>query len=207
MTRSGFFITLEGPEGSGKSTQQKMLAEELLLEGHEVVTTCEPGGDPVALQIREILLHTQAPLAEQAELLLYLAARAQHIRQVVEPALESGKIVICDRFSDSTLAYQGYGRGLDIEKIRIMNDFATGGIKPDLTVLLDVPTEVGLLRQVHKDRMGAESVRFHEKVRQGFLEIADEEPERFVVIDATDDLDAVHRRLVEVVKSRLPSGV
>lgn len=207
MTGKGFFVTLEGPEGGGKSTQQKMLAEALLLKGYEVVVTCEPGGDPVAQDIRKILLHTESPLAERAELLLYLAARAQHIQQVIIPALETGKVIICDRFSDSTTAYQGYARGLDIEQVKAINDFATKGIKPDLTLLLDVPTEIGLARQLEKDRMGAQSVKFHERVRQGFLEIAASEPERVVVIDATKDMEVVHQEIMQIVEARLPQLV
>jgi len=168
----GVFITLEGPEGSGKSTQAQLLAAALSNRGYQVTVTAEPGGDPVAEEIRKIVLHSKSDIVPEAELLLYLAARAQHVRHIILPALERGEIVISDRFADSSFAYQGYARGIDLESLRELNHFATGGLTPDLTILLDVPVEFGLERQNDKNRFEAESVEFHNKVRSGFLELA-----------------------------------
>lgn len=165
--------------------------------------TAEPGGDPVAQEIRSIVLHSKSDIAPEAELLLYLAARAQHVRHIILPALEGGEIVISDRYADSSFAYQGYGRGLDLVSLRKLNDFATGGLVPDLTILLDVPVEFGLERQHDKNRFEAESVAFHEKVRAGFLELADKEPERWVVIDARGSLGEVASRVSDAVRNKL----
>jgi dTMP kinase len=196
----GLFITLEGPEGCGKTTQLSLLADWFREHGDDVLTTIEPGGEPVAEQIRLILLDGDTPLSERAELLLYLAARAQHVDRVIRPALEAGKVVLCARFADSTLAYQGYARGLDADFIRRANEFATSGLAPDLTLLIDVPVELGLDRQMVRNRMEAESLEFHRKVRQGFLRLAEESPGRIKVIDGSEDVESVRRRIISVVE-------
>lgn len=202
MTAPGRFITLEGPEGCGKTTQLDLLAAWFCERGDDVLTTIEPGGEPVSEEIRSILLG-DAPLAVNAELLLYLAARAQHVERVVRPALESGKVVLCARFADSTMAYQGYARALDKEFIKTANDFATGGLEPDLTIVIDVPVEVGLDRQQMRNRMEAESLEFHRKVREGFLDIAEKSYERVKAIDGTKDVDSVRRDIISVVEGTL----
>lgn len=199
----GVFITLEGPEGSGKSTQAQLLAAALSNRGYQVTVTAEPGGDPVAEEIRKIVLHSKSDIVPEAELLLYLAARAQHVRHIILPALERGEIVISDRFADSSFAYQGYARGIDLESLRELNHFATGGLTPDLTILLDVPVEFGLERQNDKNRFEAESVEFHNKVRSGFLELAKHEPERWSVVDARGSLEDVANRVQGVVFERI----
>jgi len=201
----GLFITFEGPEGSGKSTQVRLLAQALREQGRGVVVTAEPGGDPLAEQIRSILLHSESQIAPEAELLLYLASRAQHVRTVILPALNQGVIVISDRFADSSVAYQGYGRGIDICILRQMNGFATAGLVPDLTILLDIPVEVGLERQQERNRFEAESVEFHRRVRDGFLKLANEEPDRWVVIDAQGSVDQVAARVWEAVRAKISS--
>ncbi|MDO8586646.1 MAG: dTMP kinase [Armatimonadota bacterium] len=198
--RRGIFITLEGPEGCGKTTQLDILAQWLRDRGLDTLTTIEPGGEPVAERIRHMLLHDDDPLMAKTELFLYLAARAQHVERVIEPALQAGRIVLCARFSDSTLAYQGYARGLDLGFIRHANLFATGGIEPDLTLVIDVPVEVGLGRQMDRNRMEAESLQFHQKVREGFLKTAEESPGRVKLIDGTGDVETVSRRIISVVE-------
>lgn len=204
MSRRGFFITLEGPEGSGKSTQVRLLADTLRKRGYDVLLTAEPGGDAVAQEIRAIVLHGKAEIVPEAELLLYLAARAQHVRHIINPALDEGKIVISDRYADSSFAYQGYGRGIDIESLRCLNDFATGGLKPDLTILLDVPVELGLKRQQDRNRFEAESVEFHQRVRNGFLELAKQEPDRWVIINASKEIEEVESLVIKVLEARFP---
>jgi dTMP kinase len=197
---NGFFITLEGPEGSGKSTQVRLLAEALREQGKDVVLTAEPGGDLVAQEIRKIVLHSRSDIVPEAELLLYLAARAQHVRHIILPALEQGKVVVSDRYADSSFAYQGYARGINLDTLRKLNDFATGGLTPDLTILLDVPVEFGLERQQDRNRFEAESVEFHKKVRDGFLELAKLEPERWVVIDACGSVEEVAAKVHGIVQ-------
>jgi len=204
VSRRGFFITLEGPEGSGKSTQVRLLADTLRNRGYDVLLTAEPGGDAVAQEIRAIVLHSKAKIVPEAELLLYLAARAQHVRHIINPAIDEGKIVISDRYADSSFAYQGYGRGIDIESLRCLNDFATSGLKPDLTILLDVPVELGLKRQQDRNRFEAESVEFHQRVRNGFLKLAKQEPDRWVTIDASKEIEEVESLVIKVLEARFP---
>ena len=156
-----------------------------------MVVTAEPGGCAVGETIREIVLHSEEPISDKAELLLFEAARAQHVDAVIRPALEAGSVVICDRFADSSLAYQGYARGLDLEEIASLNAYATSGLVPDITLLLDLPAEAGLARQSKIDRISSRDVAFHESVRKGFLALAKAEPDRFVVIDATGNIDSV----------------
>lgn len=208
----GQLISFEGPEGGGKSTQAKRLAEHLRALGKTVLTTREPGGTPTGEIIRDLLQNDLAkePLCDASEALLFCASRAQLCRNVLGPALERGEWIVLDRFTDSTLAYQGYGRGFDVETLRQMNDFATGPVKPALTLLLDLPVETGLGRAVArsggKDRIESAPLEFHRRLRAGYLELAAREPERFETIDASrspDEVtaavfDAVHRRLLSI---------
>ena len=181
-----------------------MLAEGLERFGLKVLLTREPGGDPVSEEIREILLNgLDHSVNDRTEVFLYLAARAQHTEKVIRPHLQDGFVVICARYTDSTVAYQGYGSGLDIELIHRMNSFATGGLTPDLTLLLDIDVEAGLQRQSEWNRMERKAVDYHRRVREGFLEEARHHPERIVVIDATASIEAVYHEIVRQVAERL----
>jgi dTMP kinase len=180
------FITFEGPEGCGKSTQARRLAASLEARGWPALLTREPGGAPIAEQIRAIVLAPEnGAMTPRAELLLYLAARAQHTDEVIRPALRAGVTVLCDRYSDSTIAYQGYGRGLPLVDVERMDAFATGGLRPDLTVLLDVPVAVGLARKhgAEWNRLEGLAVAFHERVRAGYHALVERAPGRFLVLD------------------------
>ncbi|MGB2694268.1 MAG: dTMP kinase [Dehalococcoidia bacterium] len=194
---TGLFITLEGGEGAGKSLQAKALAHRLETAGRTVVCTREPGGTPLGERLREIVLEfsgDDVPLDPVTETLIFLTARAVLVTNVIAPALKRGDVVVCDRFADSTRAYQGIGRGLDLAVIEPMNRFATQGICPALTVLLDLPVEEGLARTRaagSDDRFGREDVAFHERVRRGYLTLANDEPARWLVVDATQPPDAV----------------
>ncbi len=202
---NGFFITLEGIEGCGKTTQAKLLAEHLKGKGRHVVLTREPGGTAIGKRIREILLDPESKgINSRAELLLYFADRAQHVAQVIEPALAKGAVVICDRFTDATTAYQGFGRGVNLGLIAALNAAATHGLTPDMTLLLDLPVEQGLRRarkrngdnnQGREGRFEEEPDEFHEKVRQGYLTIASCEADRFKVIDATGTVEEVQEAI------------
>ncbi|RMG69454.1 MAG: dTMP kinase [Nitrospirae bacterium] len=207
--KKGFFISLEGIEGAGKSTLLRMLKEALDSEGYEVLTTFEPGDTKAGARIREILLDPALKgLSPFAELLLYFSDRAEHVEKLLKPALNSGKVVLCDRFMDSTFAYQGYGRGLELETLFSLNRLATGGLKPDLTLLFDLDVRTGLRRNRNaskNDRFEQESLQFHERVRKGFLELASKEPDRFVVIDASLPIDKVFDRAKKEVLKRLQS--
>jgi len=202
------FITLEGPDGSGKTTQARLLAEWLREQGYEVVLTREPGGTDIGDQIRQVL-HDPCNTAMDArtEILLYSASRAQHVAQRMRTALAAGKIVISDRYADSTLAYQGYGRGLDLEKLRTITVFATGGLTPDLTFYLDITSQEGLQRrQLGGDewnRLDAEKLEFHQRVRAGYLELVKQEPERWVVINAARSVEEVQAEVRTLVRARL----
>jgi thymidylate kinase (EC 2.7.4.9) len=200
------FITLEGGEGVGKTTQQALLAERLQREGYACVSTREPGGTALGEALRELLLHGD-PLTPLAELFLYAADRAEHVQKCILPALAAGQVVVCDRFTDSTLAYQGYGRGLDLEKIRQLNHLATGGLQPHLTLWLDLPPEVGLARSGLADRLEQERLEFHRRVHQGFQALAAAEPQRIVRIDAGGSPLEVAARIWSVVKPRLLAAV
>ena len=216
---SGLFVTFEGGEGSGKTTQLKSLLAHLRATGRDVLDTRDPGGTPIGKQIRELLLDREnTRMAAMAELFLYEASRAQLVDEVIRPALRKGRIVLCDRFTDSTLAYQGHGRGLDRDLILRFNDLATGGLRPDLTLLLDLPPEVGLARaenrlahpRSRRDRMEEERLSFHQRVREGYLAIAAAEPARVALLDASCgilELGAQIRRRLEAVLPRaaLPS--
>jgi dTMP kinase len=210
---AGTFITLEGTEGSGKSTQATRLAQALRAEGHAVLLTREPGGTPVAEQLRAVLLKTNVEsLAAETEAFVILAARRQHVDQVIAPALQEGAFVICDRFVDSTLAYQGYARGLDLKILRTMNTWATGGLTPDLTLLFDLPVATGLRRRqldaAGQNRLDRETKRFHENVRSGFLQLARKEPRRIKQLNAARSPDRIAeevRTLVfDWIESRQP---
>jgi dTMP kinase len=200
------FITLEGPEGSGKSTQAKLLWRRLRREGLDCVLTREPGGTRIGRQIRQIILATgHREMSPEVELGLYFSDRAQHLRQVVWPALEEGKLVVCDRFTDSTLAYQGYGRGLPLPLIRSLDRILTGSFRPHVTVLLDVNAEKGLGRARRRNRADArfgkegrferEALQFHERVRKGYLAMARREPRRYVVVPAVGTRAEIHEAL------------
>ncbi|MDD4879680.1 MAG: dTMP kinase [Candidatus Omnitrophica bacterium] len=183
----GRFITIEGPEGSGKSTHSRMLCDHLRRRGLKVLHTREPGGTKIGETVRKVLLDKKnKKMSAACELFLFLAARAQIVEEIIRPALARGYIVVCDRFHDATVAYQGYGAGLGLELIGSAGRLATGGLKPDLTVLLDVETKAGLKRAGIKDRMEIKPVRFHKKVRDGYLKIAKREPRRIKVIRTTD---------------------
>ncbi len=200
----GRFITFEGIEGCGKTTQIRMAAEFLRKEGIAVVVTEEPGGTPLGLELRRVLLNRSTfDLGGEAELFLFLADRAQHVREVILPALRENKWVLCDRYSDATLAYQGFGRGLALDFVRRLTDFSSGSLKPDLTFLIDLPVEIGLGRALERvarnsgepaeDRFEREALTFHEKVREGYLSLAREEPERFQVLDGRQGIAEIHR--------------
>lgn len=202
------FVTLEGGEGSGKSVQTLRLAGRLEARGLDVVATREPGGTPVGESVRGIVLHPPggARVDPLAELLLFEAARAQLVATVIRPALERGAVVLCDRFADSSLAYQGYGRGIDLDLVERLNAIATGNLRPDLTLLLDVPVDVGLARRRQEgglNSLDGEDVAFHERVRQGYLALARREPARWRVIDATRSVDEVAEAVWSAVREWL----
>ncbi len=201
------FITLEGPEGSGKTSQMPLLAEYLRQQGFLVLTTREPGGTPIGEQVRAILhkLENNA-MEKRTEILLFQASRAQLVAQVIRPHLELGGVVLCDRYADSTLAYQGFGQQADLDQLRALIQFATGGLKPDLTLLLDLDVEVGLQRRAKGgewNRLDAMEVAFHRRVRQGYLSLAAAEPQRWVKLDAGQTQEIVQQELRRVVLSRL----
>lgn len=198
------FVTFEGGEGSGKSTQARLLASRLEAEGQPVLLLREPGGTPLGEEVRRLLLQREHPLTAETELLLFLAARSELVRSVVRPALNAGRIVICDRFSDSTLAYQGYARGLDLEQVRTLNAFATGGLRPDLTVLLDLAVAAGRARtHGDNDAFQREDNAFHERVRRGYLALAKEDPGRWLVLDAARSPPELADMIFEAVADRL----
>lgn len=199
---NALFITFEGADGSGKSTQLKMAAEFLQKKGMEVISTRDPGGTPLGSKIREILLHHDGKIATYCELFLYLADRAQHIDEKIIPALQEGKTVLCDRYVDSTLAYQGYARGLDKEEILKLNNIVAQSLMPDLTFVFDVSTEVAEKRIGEtKDRLESEAKEFHQKVREGFLDLAKKYPERIKIIDANQDIDKVYSDVLRILES------
>ena len=206
----GLFITLEGPEGAGKTLQAERLAGALRERGARVRLTREPGGTRLGEEIRSIVLARaldgDAGIAARADALLFNAARAQLVAEVIQPALEAGDTVICARFADSTLAYQGYGAGLPLDELRAIAAIATAGLVPDLTILLDVPPEVGLARKAAEARNRFEAafdLEFHRRVRAGFLELAQLEPERWRMVDAARDADAVFADVREAVAERV----
>lgn len=205
----GLFITFEGIDGCGKSTQLGLCAEALQQAGHQVVVTRNPGGTEFGQELRNILLHSPRKVFPISELLLFIADRAQHMDEVVFPALNAGKIVLCDRHMDSTLAYQGYGRDIDMETIRELNQIAVQGTQPDLTFLFDADPAI-LAQRVSKrgqaDRLEGEKAEFHIRVREGFLTLAKQEPERIRVINALEAPEAIHQRVMQHLTARLATS-
>ncbi len=204
----GLFISFEGGEGVGKSTQIARLADRLREQGRDVVVTLEPGGTPLGTELRRLVLSPDGHVTPRAEALLYAADRAHHVDTVIEPALAAGKVVITDRYADSSLAYQGVGRALDPRQMRDLCEFAVGGRWPDVTVLLDVDPVVGLRRARGDgagDRIEAEGLEFHNAVRMAFLDLARRDPDRFVVVDASGSLDEVAQSVDGAVERHLAS--
>lgn len=205
----GLFITFEGPDGSGKTTQLQRVADALRQEGYEVLESREPGGTMLAEKVRDIVLDGSLPLLNKTEVLLYLAARSEHVSRVLQPALEAGKIVLCDRFSDSTLVYQGLVKGLDADglgMLRILNDYASGGLTPDLTLVLDGRPEILAARRSLRgvsDRYEDRGLQFQKQVRQGFLTLAAQEPQRMQLIDAEQQEQLVCAAIMQAIKTIL----
>jgi len=207
--KKGIFISFEGIEGTGKTIQSRLLRENLVKEGHEVILTEEPGGTRIGLKIRDVLLSVENKgMTPVTELLLYNASRAQHINEVILPALRMGVIVITDRFTDSTVAYQGYGRGIALEIINSLEIMVTEGLKPNITFLLDLEVEAGLKRNrgINKtDRLELEDVEFHKRVRDGYLQIAAKEPERIKLIDSSGSIEEIQRKIIDRVRHLIES--
>ena len=203
------FITLEGPDGCGKSTQVRLLAQHLRTLGLDVLQTREPGGTAISDQIRQVLTDlSNTPMHPRTEILLFSASRAQLCHEVIRPHLQAGGTVLSDRFFDSTFAYQGYGHRLDLEALRAITTFATGGLIPDTTFLLDIPAEEGLLRRKQHggwNRLDAYNLEFHERVRQGYLALAQAEPQRWLTIDARPSVEAIQQELQRLLAARLPT--
>ena len=202
------FITLEGPDGSGKSTQTKWLLEQLNRDGFETVFTREPGGTEISDQVRSVLMNMKnKSMFPRTEILLFCSARAQLVEQIIKPSLAEGKVVISDRYADSTLAYQGYGHGFDLKTLTDLLNFTTGNLWPDLTILLDLPAEKGLQRRISNrdewNRMDDYEIEFHQRVRAGYLQLAALQPERWVVIDADREPAAISADIYRVLLSRL----
>jgi dTMP kinase len=208
---AGFFITFEGIDFCGKTTQAKRLASYLKQKGYEVVQVREPGGERISEKIRKILLSEKnREMTHTTELLLYLASRAQLTKRVILPSLKENKIVICDRYSDSTLAYQGYGRGLNKSMVKYLNQISSSGLCPDLTILLDVPVKVCLKRKAKekkgKDRLENEKLEFHQKIRDGYLKIAQNRKKRIKIIDGRKDVEKTWQKVKAAVDSFLKPG-
>lgn len=199
--RKGVFITFEGADGCGKTTQINLLDEYLISKKIPSLLTREPGSRGLGMKLREILLNYEGEIASTAESFLFLADRAQHIEKIIKPAIDEKKIILCDRHIDSTLAYQGYGRGLDIDRIKYLNDIATGGLKPDLTIVFDIDAETSAQRVgANKDRMESAGMDFFNRVRNGYLKIAQEEPDRVKVIHACDTIENIHKQVVHLIE-------
>ena len=208
MADRGLFITFEGTDGAGKTTQIQRLSADLRDAGYDVCLTREPGGTPISEQIRDVLLNPDhSEMAATTELLLYAASRAQHVSEIIKPALEAGKIVISSRFADATVVYQGYGRGLDLDRIHHLNRIATDGITPDATFVLDLPVEIGLQRVQNSrgglDRLESEKIEFHHRLREGYQTIARQEPQRLKIIDAQVSPEQVYTQIQEAIQSLL----
>ncbi|MGM9993861.1 MAG: dTMP kinase [Candidatus Avigastranaerophilus sp.] len=198
--KKGLFITFEGADGSGKTTQLNKIKDLLVEQGFDVVVTREPGSLDIGQKIRNILLHQEGFVSDRCEMFLFLADRSQHVDELIKPAVEQGKIVLCDRHTDSTVAYQGYGRGQDIELLKRLNKIAVDGIVPDLTLLFDVSTQTAQDRVgSEKDRMESAGAKFHSRVRNGYLELQKENPDRIKIIDANNDIDKVFEDTKNIV--------
>ncbi len=205
LTYTGSFITLEGPEGAGKTTQLKQLSKQLDILGIKHIVTRDPGGTPLGRQIRRILLNPENPVNPMTELLLYQADRAQHVSEIILPALKEGQLVLCDRYTDSTMAYQGYARGIDFKLIEELNQIATGGLKPEMTILFDLESSEGLAR-LHPgghDRLEREALEFHLKVREGYHQLVKKEPERWKIVDASKPMTTVQTELRKLLMDQL----
>ena len=196
----GLFITFEGTDGCGKTTQIKLLEEYLESKGKKVLLTREPGAKGLGVKLREILLNYDGEVSPNCESFLFLADRAQHIDTIIKPAVERGEIVLCDRHTDSTVAYQGYGRGVDLDEIKMLNNIATSGVKPDLTFIFDIDIETAQARVgKEKDRMESAGVEFFQRVRQGYLEIAKSEPKRVKLIDGTRPIEDIYKEILNII--------
>lgn len=198
--KKGLFITFEGADGSGKTTQLEKIKTLLEQKGYDVVTTREPGSLEMGKKIREILLHFEGKVADKCELFLFLADRAQHVETFIKPAISQGKIVLCDRHTDSTVAYQGYGRGQDIKLLKELNKIAVSGLTPDLTLLFDVDTKTAQNRVgSEKDRMESAGCEFHKQVRNGYIELQKEEPDRIKLINANNSIEKVYEDTKDII--------
>jgi len=212
--KKGIFITFEGPEGSGKTTQANLLIKYFKKMGREVIYTREPGGTKISEQIRNILLDKKnKEMDKYTELLLYIASRRQLITEKIEKELKDGKVVICDRFIDASLAYQGYGRGIDLNFIKELNNLATNGRKPDITFLMDIEVTEGLTKTKNidkkhskkgeMDRIEAENIKFHQRVRNGYIKIMREEPERIYLIKVNKSIEEIHKKIVSLIEQKI----
>lgn len=202
--KKGLFITLEGADGCGKTTQLNLLKEYLTSRGYEIVVTREPGGKGLGEKLREILLNYDGEVSDRCEAFLYLADRAQNIDTIIKPAINSGKIVLCDRHTDSSVAYQGYGREQNIDNINMLNELAVNGVHPDLTIVFDIDTEISMARVgAEKDRLESAGIEFHKRVRNGYLEIAKKNPQRIKVVDASQTIEDVQRDVIKIVEEVL----
>ena len=209
MADRGLFITFEGTDGAGKTTQIQRLTADLRQIGYDVCLTREPGGTPISEQIRDMLLNPDhSEMAATTELLLYAASRAQHVSEIIKPALKAGKIVISSRFADAMVVYQGYGRGLDLERIHRLNRIATDDVTPDVTFVLDLPVEVGLQRAQKRrgglDRLEREKIEFHRRLRKGYQTIAQQEPQRLKIINAQVSPKQVYAQIQAIIEPLLP---
>lgn len=202
--KKGLFITLEGADGCGKTTQLNLLKEYLTSKGYEIVVTREPGGKGLGEKLREILLNYDGEVSDRCEAFLYLADRAQNIDTIIKPAINSGKIVLCDRHTDSSVAYQGYGREQNIDNINMLNELAVNGVHPDLTIVFDIDTETSMERVgAEKDRLESAGIEFHKRVRNGYLEIAKKNPQRIKVVDASQTIEDVQRDVIKIIEGVL----
>ncbi len=202
--KKGLFITLEGADGCGKTTQLNLLKEYLTSKGYEIVLTREPGGKGLGEKLREILLNYDGEVSDRCEAFLYLADRAQNIDTIIKPAINSGKIVLCDRHTDSSVAYQGYGREQNIDNINMLNELAVNGVHPDLTIIFDIDTETSMARVgAEKDRLESAGFEFHKRVRNGYLEIAKQNPQRIKVVDASQSIEDVQKNVIKIVEEIL----
>lgn len=202
--KKGLFITFEGIDGCGKTTQMSLLSKYLKEKGLDVIITREPGSVGLGEKIREILLNYEGEVSSNCEAFLFLADRAQHIDMLVKPAIDAGKIVLCDRHTDSTIAYQGYGRGVDIDQIKMLNNLATSGLKPDLTFIFDLDVKTALERVgKSQDRMESAGLEFFEKTRKGYLEIGKEEPDRVKVINSNDNIENIFDQVKNIIDKEI----